>query len=88
VKNRVVNKTGLAGSYDFTLYFTGGAKLRSDAAAADAAARLAGETTAAPGGGFRADDAFRRQLGLRLEMQPGVYPTLILDHIEQTPTEN
>jgi uncharacterized protein (TIGR03435 family) len=89
VKNRVANKTGLAGSYDFTLYFTSGRKLRTDAAAADAAAKEAGgETTAAPAGGLSVQDAFRKQLGIQLGIQPGTYPTLILDHIDQTPTDN
>jgi uncharacterized protein (TIGR03435 family) len=89
VKNRVANKTGLAGSYDLAIYFTGGRKLRSDTAAADAAAKQNGETAAvAPVAGFRADEAIHRQLGLQLVKQPGDYPVLILDHIEQTPTEN
>ena len=88
IKNRVVNKTGLAGSYDFTLYYTSGRKLRTDAAAAEAAAKQAGDATAAPAGGLSVVDAFRKELGLRLEKQPGTYRALILDHIEQTPTEN
>jgi uncharacterized protein (TIGR03435 family) len=88
VKNRVANKTGLAGSYDFTIYFTGGRKLRADTAAADAAAKEAGDATAAPVGGFRADEAIRRELGLSLVQQPGTYPILILDHLEKNPTEN
>jgi uncharacterized protein (TIGR03435 family) len=88
VKNRVANKTGLAGSYDFTLYFTSGRKLRTDAAAAEAAAKEAGDTTAAPAGGLSVVDAFRKELGLQLVRQPGTYSFLILDHIEQTPTEN
>jgi uncharacterized protein (TIGR03435 family) len=88
VKNRVANKTGLAGSYDFTIYFTSGRKLRADTAAADAAAKQSGDAVAAPVGGFRADDAFRRELGLLLVKQPGTYPVLILDHIERNPTEN
>ncbi len=88
VKNRVANKTGLAGSYDFTLYYTSGRKLRADTAAADAAAKTAGDATAAPVGGIGVEDAFRKELGLRLERQPATYPALILDHVEQTPTEN
>ena len=88
VKNRVANKTGLAGSYDFTLYFTSGRKLRTGAAAADAAAKLAGDATAAPVGGLSVEDAFRKELGVRLEKQPGPYPVLILDHLEKDPTEN
>ena len=88
VKNRVINKTGLAGSYDFTIYFTGARKLRADAAAADAAAKQAGDDTAAPTGGLSVVDAFRKELGLRLEKQPMTQPALVLDHIEQTPTPN
>jgi uncharacterized protein (TIGR03435 family) len=88
VKNHVPNKTGLAGSYDFTLYYTSGRKLRTDAAAADAAAKDAGDATAAPAGGLSIADAFRKELGLRLEKQSGTYPAFILDHIEETPTEN
>ena len=88
IKFRVPNKTGLAGSYDFTLYFTGARKIRADAAAAAAAAKQAGDATAAPVIGLGIEDAFRKELGLRLERQPGIYPALVLDHIEQTPTEN
>jgi len=88
VKNRVPNKTGLAGSYDFTFYYTSGRKLRADATAADAAAKQAGDATAAPSGGLSVEDAFRKELGLQLVRQPGPYPTLILDHIDQTPTDN
>jgi uncharacterized protein (TIGR03435 family) len=88
IKYRVPNKTGLAGSYDFTLYFTSARKIRADAAAAVAAAKQAGDATAAPVVGLSVEDAFRKELGLKLEKQSGSYPALILDHIEQTPTEN
>jgi uncharacterized protein (TIGR03435 family) len=88
VKNRVANKTGLAGSYDFTLYFTSPSKLRADATAADAAAKQAGDTTAAPAGGISLQDAFRKQLGIQIDMQPGIYPTLIIDHVDATPSDN
>ena len=43
---------------------------------------------AAPAGGLSVLDAFRKEFELRLEKQPGTYPALILDHIEQTPTDN
>ncbi len=88
IKYRVPNKTGLAGSYDFTLYFTTTRKLRTDTAAAAAAAKQAGDATAAPVEGLSIEDAFRKELGLRLEKQPGNFPALVLDHIEQIPTEN
>jgi len=93
VKNRVANKTGLAGSYDITFYYTTTRKLRTQAAAAVAATKQGGEaapdTTASdPVAGISLEDAFRKQLGMRLEKQPGTYPALILDHINETPTEN
>jgi len=88
IKNRVANKTGLTGSYDFTLYYTSAHKLRVDATAAQATATEAGDTSATPVAGLSVVDAFRKELGLRLEKQPGTYPALILDHIEKTPTEN
>jgi uncharacterized protein (TIGR03435 family) len=86
VKNRVPNKTGLAGSYDFTLFYSSGRKLRADATAAEAAAKEAGDKTAAPAGGLSVEDAFRKELGLQLVKQPGPYPTLILDHVDPNPT--
>jgi uncharacterized protein (TIGR03435 family) len=88
IKNRVVDKTGLTGSYDFSLSYTGGGRLRLQEAAAQAAARQAGEATAAPVEGLAIDDAVRKELGVRLEKQPLPLPFLILDHIDQTPTEN
>jgi uncharacterized protein (TIGR03435 family) len=88
IKYRVPNKTGLAGAYDFTLYCTTTRKLRTDATAAAAAAKQSGEVTAAPVEGLSIEDAFRKQLGLRLEKQSLTLPALLLDHIEQKPTEN
>jgi uncharacterized protein (TIGR03435 family) len=88
IKNRVPNKTGLSGSYDFTLYYTTTRKLRVDIKAAADAAKEAGDTTVEPVAGVSLEDAVRKQLGLRLEKQPLTLPALILDHIEQIPTEN
>jgi uncharacterized protein (TIGR03435 family) len=88
IKNRVPDKTGLAGSYDFSVYFTSRYKLALDASMAQAAAKQSGDGSSDPVAGFGIEDAFRKELGIRLEKQRGVYPALILDHIEQTPTEN
>ena len=87
VKNRVPDKTGLAGSYDFTLFYTSGRKLRTDAAAA-AAKQTDDAAASEPVTGVAVQDAFRKELGLRLERQSGTFPALVLDHIEQTPTDN
>lgn len=88
VKNRVPDKTGLAGSYDFTLFFTSGHTLRIAATAAAQEAKRTGDATPAPVEGISVEDAFRKQLGLRLEKQPLVLPALILDHFDQAPTAN
>jgi uncharacterized protein (TIGR03435 family) len=89
IRNRVPNKTGLAGSYDITLFYTSTPKLRTDAAAAVDAAKQADDASASePVAGESVEDAFHKQLGLRLEKQPITAPALMLDHIEQTPTEN
>jgi uncharacterized protein (TIGR03435 family) len=89
IKSHVVNKTGLAGSYDITIYYTSAPKLRTDTTAAADAAKKAGDDSAAvPVAGVSLEDYFRKQLGLRLEKQSMTFPALILDHIEQTPTEN
>jgi uncharacterized protein (TIGR03435 family) len=87
IKYRVFDKTGLSGSWDFTLYYTSLAKLR----AATTAARTpdpAAEASTDPVGGMSLQDAVRKQLGLQLVKQPETYPALVLDHIEQTPTAN
>jgi len=88
IKNRVVDKTGLTDSYDFSLSYTTGSRLRLQEAAALAAARQSGEATAGPVEGLAIDDAIRKELGVRLEKQPLPLPFLILDHIDQAPTEN
>jgi uncharacterized protein (TIGR03435 family) len=89
IRNRVPNKTGLAGSYDFTLYYTSTSKLQADATAVADPAKQAGDASASePLGGESIEVAFRKQLGLRLEKQPTTGAALVLDHIEQTPTAN
>lgn len=85
IKNRVPDKTGLAGSYDFWVYYTDGRTLRTAAAQE---ANKAGENTPVPVDGLTVEEAFRRQLGLKLEKQPLTLPALVLDHFDKDPTEN
>jgi len=91
IKYRVFDKTGLAGSWDFTLYYTSAAKLKaSSTAAANAKPAESGVTDAStdPFGGITLQEAVRKELGIQLVKQPETYPALVLDHIEQTPTDN
>ena len=73
----VVDATGIEGAYDFTLNFTagmGGAGGPSD--------------VSIPDGGITLFEALEKQLGLKLEKRNIPAPVVILDHIEQKPTEN
>jgi uncharacterized protein (TIGR03435 family) len=89
MKYRIFDKTGLAGSWDFTLYYSSAAKITAASAAADAKSKEAGaDATSDPVGGMSLNDAIHKELGLQLVRQPGTYPALVLDHIEQTPTNN
>ena len=88
IKTRAVDKTGLKSSYDFSVSYTSAGRLRLQVAAAEAAAKQAGEATAGPVEGLGIDDALHKELGIRLETQPLPLPFLILDHIDRMPTEN
>ena len=88
IKNRVADKTGLAGSYDFTVFYTTNRTLRGQIGTAAAEAKQAGEATPPPPAGLGLQDAIHKQLGIRLEKQPLTLPSLVLDHFDQTPTEN
>ena len=89
IKSHVVNKTGLAGSYTFTFYYTRNATLRAASAAAVAKAKEAGtDSSSEPVAGINIQDAFKKELGLRLEKQQLTVPAMILDHYEQKPTED
>ena len=86
----VEDKTGLDGSYDFTLTFTPIGLLNGPAA--DAAETAAGSPAAAtpldPSGGLSLFDAVNRQLGLKLEMRKRPMKVLVIDSIEEKPTDN
>ncbi|HEY4088830.1 MAG TPA: TIGR03435 family protein [Bryobacteraceae bacterium] len=70
----LVEATGLAGEYDFSLTFS--------------ARRVAEAATADPTGAISLFDALDRQLGLKLELRKHSMPVTVIDHAEQMPTEN
>jgi uncharacterized protein (TIGR03435 family) len=84
VDHPAVDMTGLAGAYDFTVTWTpkqvvagNGQPSQNPAAAAD------------PSGGTTFFDAVDKELGLHLESgQKRPMPVLVIDHVEQVPTEN
>jgi uncharacterized protein (TIGR03435 family) len=73
IESSVVEDTGLEGGYDFTLSFTGANVL---------------PTGPEPTGALSLFDAVIKQLGLKLERQKRPVPVLVIDHVEEKPTEN
>jgi uncharacterized protein (TIGR03435 family) len=68
----VIDKTGLQGTYDFTLEFTPEPSLGSSTSS-DTAADFDGPTF---------QEALKKQLGLRIESQKGEVQVIVLDHID------
>jgi uncharacterized protein (TIGR03435 family) len=86
----VLDATGIQGSWDFTLSFSSADQLArgagSGAPSTDGSA--AAPTASDPSGAVSLFDAVNRQLGLKLEKQKRPAPVLVIDHIEEKPSEN
>jgi uncharacterized protein (TIGR03435 family) len=87
IDHPVVDRTGLEGAFDFTLGFSGRAVFegrvgdkREGAGGASAAPE--------PNGAISLYEALEKQLGLKLETQKSPMPVLVVDHVEQKPTDN
>lgn len=77
LQTSVLNETGIEGAYDFTLNFaTTVVFRRAQAAGAD------------PNGAISLFDAVDQQLGLKLEQQKRPAQVLVVDHVEEKPTDN
>jgi uncharacterized protein (TIGR03435 family) len=92
IHNPVVDATGLDGAWDFTLSFSTAGFLQGSGRVGrggDAGQPAADAPTASdPSGGLSLFDAVKTQLGLRLEMQKRPMPVLVIDHVEERPTDN
>jgi uncharacterized protein (TIGR03435 family) len=92
IHSPVVDATELEGAWDFTLNFSpigliqGGAGGRGGQSAQPAAGSAAAASD--PSGALSLPDAVSKQLGLKLEMQKRPTPVLVIDHIEEKPTDN
>jgi uncharacterized protein (TIGR03435 family) len=85
----VLDATGIDGGWDFTLMYSRNAAMTAggrggDAVRADGAVPLASEPT----GAMTLFEAVEKQLGLKLEMHKRPMPVIVVDHLEQKPTEN
>jgi uncharacterized protein (TIGR03435 family) len=84
-----LDATGLDGAYDFTFSFSGASTLATSreqsggGLSANAVAQAPD-----PRGGITLFEALEKQLGLRLETQKRNLPVLVIDHIDERPTDN
>ncbi len=83
VRSAVLDKTGLTDAYDFTLSFSGFEVLQESLQRPGQAGGAA-----EPNGALSLSDAISKQLGLKLELEKRPAPVLVIDHVEQKPTEN
>ena len=87
----VVDSTNLPGSYDFLLSFSKAGFVKNAAAGStgDSAAGEASDPGGTGAGPISLFDAVQKQLGLKLEKRSSVpTPSLVIDHIEENPTDN
>jgi uncharacterized protein (TIGR03435 family) len=85
----VKDATGLEGAYDFVLNFSPVQLLNPSANnAAVPSAPSAVNAPPDPSGALSLFDAIYKQLGLKLEKQKRMAPVLVLDHIDEKPTDN
>ncbi len=80
----VVDATGISGKWDFMLSYTPTGDQRNPAGSL----LFDGTSASDPSGGISIFEAVRKQLGLRLEMRRLMFPVLVVDHIEERPTDN
>ena len=93
IHSPVLDATGLEGAWDFTLSFSGAGLLQlgqlGAARSGDSNQAASGAPSASdPIGAVSLFDAVNKQLGLKLEKQTRPAQVLVIDHIEEKPTEN
>ena len=86
----VVDATGLEGGWDFTFSFSpaGLFQLNQGRGGEGGAAADNVPEASLPNGAISLFDALTKQLGLKLEMQKRPTPVLVIDHMNQKPTDN
>jgi uncharacterized protein (TIGR03435 family) len=86
----VLDGTGIEGAWDFTLSFSpiSAAQLNGLGGGTPFGPAPNGTAASDPVGGTSLFEAVEKQLGLKLKMQKRSYPGLVIDHIEEKPTDN
>lgn len=86
VHTPVLDSTGLTDPYDFTLSFSAMGVLQNGVPGQQPAT---GESNASdPSGGVSLPDAMNKQLGIKMEMKKRPMQVLVIDQVEEKPTEN
>jgi uncharacterized protein (TIGR03435 family) len=80
----VLDKTGITGAWDFTLSFSSAELTRGNNPGNPPPQGGASD----PNGALSLFEAVSKQLGLKLEKERRPVPVLVIDHIEEKPTEN
>jgi uncharacterized protein (TIGR03435 family) len=91
IRSEVLDATGLDGAYDLTLNFaaSGAVLLNGGGRGGDGGPVAAGAVAATePNGAISLFDALEKQLGLKLELHKRPMPVIVIDHLEQKPTDN
>jgi uncharacterized protein (TIGR03435 family) len=81
----VLDATGLKDAYDFTLSFSTSGQLQSVPPPSN---DPNAPRTTEPNGGLSLLDAMARQLGVKVVKEKRPSPVLVMDHIEEKPTDN
>jgi uncharacterized protein (TIGR03435 family) len=86
----ILDATEIAGGWDFALSFDPNAAVRAMVAGRGGGdPNQTGAVAASdPSGGLTIFEAIEKQLGLKLEKQKRQAQVIVIDHIEQKPTEN
>ena len=85
IQSTVLDKTGLQGGWDFTLSFSTAGQLQN----ASSGGASSDQTMASdPSGAVSLFEAVQRQMGLKMVSEKRPVPVMVIDHLEQKPTDN
>lgn len=84
----LLDQTGLTDAYDFNLAWSGVGVFRAGGVPGQQAGQVADGAAAEPNGVISLMEAVSRQLGLKMDRQKRPVPVLVIDHLEEKPTDN
>ena len=89
LESPILDSTSIEGGWDFTLTFNPILSLPAAVRPPEAGQPAdSGATASDPSGGYSIFEAIEKQLGLKLEKQKRSASIIVIDHIEQAPTED